>query len=667
MTSSEPKVRQIRKLLVANRGEIAVRIIRTASRMGIDTIAIVTNSDHDTFATETEFIDEENPSSVFLNPYALINIAKKHHADAIHPGYGYLSENGEFARLVEEAGLIFIGPSSHSIVSMGNKNTARKIAINLNIPVAKATNGSIANIMENSHKLPYPLLVKASAGGGGKGMLPVYHSGELEEKLLQTSREALSYFGDGTVFVEQFIDEPRHIEIQVLGDKFGNLIHLFERECSIQRRYQKIIEESPSPFVNESLRKKLTDDSLKICKAINYYNAGTIEFLVDKNGNHFFLEMNTRIQVEHPVTEMVTGIDIVEQQLLIAMGLPLRFNQTDVVINGHAIECRIYAEDTENDFTPSPGQIQKVQWPDKNLARTDTWFNKPVEISTDYDPMVAKIITHAPTRSEAIVKAVAALNSTCLTGLITNINFLRSILFDSDFINGLTNTSYFHHHKILPVHAPSIEVLASTYLVWLLNYKPTGKNIWQQTGYWRMTNQTSAIIMDKKVFLKWQSLKSNRDIILQMNNQEVEISNTRYSPDKISITVDGKDYTFNFCMTSEKAIVIEYLNKPIFITPGYLIDRANRHASKVDKAISNSGYWLQAPIPGKIAGVLVSEGDIVKKGDRLITLEAMKMENHLTATEDGIIESVLSKIGQQVKAREVLLTVRRILVEESSS
>lgn len=666
MTSYEPRVRHIHRILVANRGEIAARIIRTATRMGIETLGIVTQSEPHSLATETLKIEEYHSTAIFLNQQALIKIAIEHHADAIHPGYGFLSENGEFARAVEKAGLIFIGPSSPAIILMGNKNTARKIAMELNIPVVKATSGSIASIMEQQHQLPYPLLVKADAGGGGKAMLTVYQHHELEEKLVQASREALNYFGNGSVFVEQLIKDPRHIEVQILGDRQGNLIHLFERECSIQRRYQKIIEEAPSPFVDKSLRQKLTLDALKIGRAIDYYNAGTIEFLIDKNKNHYFLEMNTRIQVEHPVTEMVTGVDIVEQQLRIAMGMPLVHSQKDLQLNGHAIECRLYAEDTENNFIPHPGKIHKVQWPSNELARTDTWFNHPVEITTDYDPMMAKIVTHAPTRSEAIAKADLALHSTHLTGLVSNIHFLRSILKEPDFINGHINTGYCRHHVLSPVQLPPVEVLASAYLAWLLNYKPFEKNVWQYIGFWRMNNETTAMIAGQKINIKWTRPTLNKSITLNINNNHaLEMDHIVVSHNTIKLTADGKDYSFYWGLIPGGSLVFEYNHKPVWVTSWFLIENKEITYSKENGSGSNNQSLIQAPIPGKITDILVAKGAFVKSGDRLMTLETMKMENHLNSTEDGIIETIFPSRGQQVKAREVLLIIRPVLAGEN--
>lgn len=655
MRPSEPKVRPIRKLFIANRGEIAARIIRTASKMGIDTIGIVSKNAPNSDATIKITINGENPSGVFLNPGLLINLALKYGADAIHPGYGYLSENSNFARLTQEAGLIFIGPSATAIEKMGNKNNARKLATELNIPVARAVNGSISNIMANSHQLPYPMLVKAAAGGGGKGMLPVYNQEELEEKLMQTSREALNYFGDGSVFVEQYIKAPRHIEVQILGDQFGHLIHLNERECSIQRRYQKIIEEAPSPFVNSELRQKLTHDALKIAKAIEYHSAGTIEFLVDALGNHYFLEMNTRIQVEHPVTEAITGIDIVEEQLKIAMGYPLMLQQEDVNLNGHAIECRIYAEDAENNFRPSPGCIYKAQWPSAQLARTDTWFNGPVEISADYDPMVAKIITHAPSRIEAVNKAVSALNSARLTGLVTNIPYLKNILAEPDFIHGETHTDYCRLHPAGIIVVPEVETMVSAYLVWLLNFKPEGQTIWHKTGYWRIGNQAGVSLNNELIQFNWEKTDSS-SVKINIGNQSFDVNDTHFNDQDLAFSINQEYYQFYWSSTPNGELILEFNHKPFVVTPDFCINKEN--ITKQHPAMElKSANTVTAPIPGKITAVLVSEGSFVNKGDKLITLEAMKMENHILAPFTGKIGALYATPGQQVKARELLFTL----------
>ena len=657
MKSSEPKVRPIRKLFIANRGEIARRICQTAHRMGIETIGLVSDNDPYSAATIQVSTNGKTAADLFLNPQWLVKTALKHGADAIHPGYGYLSENGEFARMVLEAGLIFVGPALSAIHAMGNKNNARKIAAQLNIPVTKALNGSIANILEKSDLLSFPLLVKAAAGGGGKGMLPVFNRDELEDSLLQTSREALSYFGDSTVFVEQYIENPRHIEVQILGDQYGNLIHLFERECSIQRRYQKIVEEAPSPFVDTQLRERLTRDALKIAQAINYHNAGTIEFLVDENGHHYFLEMNTRIQVEHPVTEAITGIDLVEQQLLMAMGFPLSINQDQLQINGHAIECRIYAEDATHNFRPAPGWVHWVSWPATAVARTYTWFDEPVEISPLFDPMVAKITTHAKSRNQAILKAQRALDATHLTGLTTNIAYLKSILTDELFHKTQTHTGYCRHHNFHAPVLPATEVLAAAYLIWLLNDKPKGDTIWHRMGYWRLNHEAALAIngVDYRIFYN-HTRDGSLEIVI--NQSTIQVFNPNFSTHELSFSSETNRYQFTWAKTRDGKLILEFNHQPIEVIPKFRID--NKPVSDYDPSKTKSDQFrILAPIPGKVTALLAKEGMAVKKGDRLITLEAMKMENHLLADEDGLIDTIYAKPGQQVKAREMLVTLIR--------
>jgi acetyl/propionyl-CoA carboxylase alpha subunit len=361
--------------------------------------------------------------------------------------------------------------------------------------------------------------------------------------------------------------------------------------------------------------------------------------------------------VEHPVTEMVTGIDLVEQQLRIAMGLPILFNQNDIQLNGHALECRIYAEDAENNFIPSPGKVHRTQWPSESLARTDTWFNYPLNISSDYDPMVAKLITHGSTRSEAISKAISALESTHLTGLTTNINYLKSILLEADFNQGAINTGYCQSHNTPQVLVPENNILAAAYLVWLMNYIPPGK----KTGYWRITNQASAIISNQKLEIKWYP---ESDVIQFSTSMHpiAEINQVRFTDDAITFIMNNNRFNFGWCLTSEGNIILEYQHKPIFITPGYTIDKSNLFQEKETPQLNDAKIRLQAPIPGKITNILIVEGAKVKKGDRLMTLVAMKMENHLNAQEDGIVESILTKNEQQVKARDLLMTIRPVLV-----
>ena len=529
----------IHRLLVANRGEIAVRIIRTARMMGITTIGIVTQSEPQTTADEAILLEGETLAETYLNVTAIINAALTKKVDAIHPGYGFLSENPLLAEATNQAGLIFVGPTADVIRKIGDKTNARHIAQSLDIPITKGLFGTVEEIYKKKQELPYPLLIKAAAGGGGKAMLMVTSPIELNSKLKQASREAERYFGDKKLLVEQFIENPRHIEVQILADQHGNCIHLYERECSIQRRYQKIIEESPSPFITAELREKLSKDALKLCKHIGYQNAGTVEFLVDENHNYFFLEVNVRIQVEHPVTEMVTSIDLVEQQLLIAMGLPLKLSQKDIKLNGHALECRIYAEDPQNNFQPAPGNILGVQWPKDNLARTDTWFDKPVAVRPDFDPMLAKIITHAPTRSYAIEKMKMALQSTLLMGNINNIWYLQNILEDNDFKAGKINTGFCEAFKV-PLPAPTaIESIVAAILIWQLQTKPLPTNIWETLGFSRINNQVKYLINGKLIEIDYN--KQEEFISFSLNEVRLTtIYNILITENKIKFSFSTK-------------------------------------------------------------------------------------------------------------------------------
>ncbi|MFZ6033768.1 MAG: acetyl-CoA carboxylase biotin carboxylase subunit [Melioribacter sp.] len=425
----------IKKILIANRSEIAVRIIQTAREMDIKTVTIYSSDDRNSYynriSDESVFIGDGSLKDTYLNIDKIIEAAKNSGADAIHPGYGFLAENADFAQACVDNNLIFIGPSPQAIRTMGNKLNARKLAGRLNVPVLKGITGDVNTILKGADNLEFPLIIKAVAGGGGKGMRIINSKKELPGALEAAGREAKSYFGDGTVYVEKYITKPKHIEFQILGDKFGKLIHLNERECTIQRRYQKIIEESPSPSVNEDLRVKMGNDALKLAREINYYNAGTVEFLLDEKGRYYFLEMNTRIQVEHPVTEFVTGIDLVKHQILIASGERLDLDTIDP--RGHAIECRIYAENPLNNFSPSPGYINFIKFPHGAGVRNDAGIFEAAEIHPRYDPMISKLITYGENRNDAINKMIYALQNYAAHGIDTNIEYLLVILENNKF------------------------------------------------------------------------------------------------------------------------------------------------------------------------------------------------------------------------------------------
>lgn len=440
----------MKKILIANRGEIAIRIAKTAKKMGIKTIGIKGNIEPS--ALYLSFVDEIYDNSdqiasipVFLDVDRLIEIAKETNAEAIHPGYGFLSENPYFAQKCSNENIIFIGPSPDAIYKMGNKTIARKIAHQNNIPMVDGSKGVVGSIEEANRvvaRIGLPIIIKAASGGGGRGMRIVRDLHDLEKSFQIASNEAMKAFNDPTVFIEKYIDNPKHIEFQILGDTFGNIIHLGERECSIQRKNQKLLEEAPSIAVDDDLRQRMASVAIQIAKAVNYYSAGTVEFLLDSNKNFYFMEMNTRIQVEHPVTEAVTGIDLIEQQINIADGKPIPFKQEDISLNGYAIECRINSEDVQNRFTPSTGRIENIIFPADENIRIDSGIKENSSISTGFDSMIAKLIAKGANRDEAIANCIHALDNTWITGVKTTIPFFKLLLKNERFLSGDFTTSF---------------------------------------------------------------------------------------------------------------------------------------------------------------------------------------------------------------------------------
>ena len=453
----------IGKILIANRGEIAIRIMRSCREMNIRTVAVFSEADrtskHVFYADEAYCIGGAASSESYLNIDRILETARQCGADAIHPGCGFLSENAEFARRCQEAGIIFIGPRPETIKTMGDKISARQKMIDAGVPVVPGTRENLESVedaREVCRKVGFPVMIKASQGGGGKGMRLIRSESEVEEAYLAAKSEALSSFGDDTVYVERFVEEPHHIEFQILGDTYGNVIHLCERECSVQRRHQKIVEESLSPFVTPELRERMGRDAVAAASAVGYVGAGTIEFLVDKDRNYFFLEMNTRLQVEHPITEEVVGIDLVKEQIFIADGQPLRYKQSDIRQRGHAIECRICAEDAEANFMPSPGQIRLLVEPSGIGIRLDSYVYEKYEIPIHYDPMIGKLIVWATNRQFAIERMCRALDEYKITGIKNNITYLHSIMQVDDFVRGDYNTSFIEKHaeELVAAHTP---------------------------------------------------------------------------------------------------------------------------------------------------------------------------------------------------------------------
>ena len=472
----------MKKILVANRGEIAIRVMKTAKKMGIKTVAIFSDADknapHTKIADEAVYIGESPSNKSYLLGSKIIEVAKKLNVDAIHPGYGFLSENSKFAEEVEKNGIIFIGPKPTSIATMGNKLAAKEAVKKYNIPMVPGEDKAIESHEKAviiAKKIGFPILIKAADGGGGKGMRIVYKESELLEQLKRAISEATSSFGNGAVFIEKYIESPRHIEIQILADSFGNVVHLFERECSIQRRHQKVIEEAPSTILTPKLRKKMGEDAIKVAKSCDYLGAGTVEFLVDKNLNYYFLEMNTRLQVEHPVTEFISGIDLVEEQIKIAQGKPISFLQNDLKIKGHALELRVYAEDSFQNFIPSIGTLKKYKLPVGKGIRVDNGFEEGTEVPIFYDPMLAKLITYGKTRNEAIELMLTAIKNYQISGIKTTLPFGKFVFEHVAFISGNFDThfikKYYTEDTIQKIIDEEATVAAITALKLYLNEK----------------------------------------------------------------------------------------------------------------------------------------------------------------------------------------------------
>jgi acetyl-CoA carboxylase biotin carboxylase subunit len=653
------------KILVANRGEIAIRIIKSAKALGIKTVTIYSEVEADALhvksGDESYCLGKVELHDTYLNINKIIDVALKSKCDAIHPGYGFLAENPLFVKACEVAGITFIGPHTSAMKIMGNKIEARAFVKKINVPMTEGVTGDVATLLKAGRTIPYPLLIKAAAGGGGKGMRIVHNDIELENALESTSREAKSYFGDGTVYIEKFIEEPRHIEIQILGDNFGNVVHLFERECSIQRRYQKIIEESPSPTLNNEVRLKMGADAVRIGKEIGYNNAGTIEFLVDKNLHYYFLEMNTRVQVEHPVTEMVTGIDIVKEQILIAAGNPLSFNQEDIKQKGHAIECRVYAEDPENKFLPSPGKMTYYKEPSGEGIRIDTGIAKATTIESFFDPMISKLVVWGADRENARIKMIAALKDYIIHGIKTNVSYLINVLQHEAYIKNKISTKFCEEYKdeMLAIcevskKATPIFVPLIAYLVFSLNKKDEPiKNIWSAIGYWRdpMKIEMEFEGNDISVYIN----KEIHDVFeLEISGEKYVVNVNNVKDGNIVLTINNEVYNSYISDDSKGIAYISY--------NGNLFHAIRKDMLVKEDVFSGSGgtdedsNHVFSPMPGRVIKLNIKAKDKVKKGDTLLVVEAMKMENNILAIKDTVIEKINVSVGDMVDSSKPLIT-----------
>ncbi len=657
-------MKKFNKILIANRGEIAVRIMRTARSMGIKTVAVYSAVDKDSLhvqkADEAWCIGQQELSETYLNIDKIIEVASHAGCDAIHPGYGFLAENPDFVEACEKAGITFIGPGTRPIQLMGNKIQARKFARELGIPITDGITGNPKQLLKNAHTIPFPILVKAAAGGGGKGMRIVHKLDDLEEVLEATSREAKNYFGDGSIYIEQYIEEPRHIEFQVIGDNFGNVVHLFERECTIQRRYQKIIEESPSPTLSEKTRKEMGDAAVAIAREVGYNSAGTVEFLVDKNLRFYFLEMNTRIQVEHPVTEMVTGTDLIREQISVAAGNKLSLNQKELKQNGHAIECRIYAEDPENDFMPSPGNMTFYRQPEGENIRIDSGIEKAVIIHSFFDPMISKLVVWSETRKEAIDNSIGALKDYVIHGIRTNISYLTEVLQHKAFITNQISTKFCDEHSkellqaIRKTHKQipgGLPVLMMTLHALNSSQFSRTSNIWEQIGYWRHQIVLSFTDNEKTTAVSLVH-RNGKMYAFMIGKKEYRITLMDADMHSIQVNFNGKSYTA-YLSADNKGIHYLTVDGATFkYKRDDILDSSEVAASAGG---SDNGNNLFAPMPGKVIKINVQEGEEVKRGTILLVVEAMKMENNIVAANDSIVEKVNVAEGEMVDTDKQLV------------
>ena len=634
-------------ILIANRGEIACRIIQTAHQMGIHCVAVYVDDDRESPYVKMADQSIRLPDGGYLDGREIIRAAKESGAQAIHPGYGFLSENAAFARTVVKEGLIWIGPSAHAISIMGDKLKAKELAEKASVPTLPMTSKS-----KDANKIGYPLLIKAAAGGGGKGMRIVHKSKDLNEAIKSAQREAKSGFGDERIFIERYVEKSRHIEIQILCDTHGNTVHLGERECSIQRRHQKIIEESPSPRISEYIRNKMGDAAIKLAKKIKYQSAGTVEFLFDDKTEEFwFLEVNTRLQVEHPVTEEVTGIDIVSEQLRIARGEELGYFQDDIDFIGHSIEARLYAEDPNNNFLPEIGKLIAFEPGYNDDTRWDSGVTEGSEIGTKFDPMLAKIISYAPTRHDAALKLARALESAHIGGIKTNRDFLISCLRSKEFLDGDTTSDFIDRvnpDRKLKLSPLEIEHVVSIAALWIQERNRSKTNIasFMSSGWTngRLPKQNITLVFDKEEYKVLYKYKRNIGYVFEWGKIGVIHSADKYG---IDVEFNGKRHYSRITIKDNNILVhMPYGDVSLEIKPRFLMPGSEKPQGS-----------LSAPMPGKVIALNVKKGSKVKAGDVLVILEAMKMEHSIKAAEDGVVSKILISKNDQVENGAPLMIV----------
>ncbi|MDK1683337.1 acetyl/propionyl/methylcrotonyl-CoA carboxylase subunit alpha [Acinetobacter terrestris] len=651
------------KILIANRGEIACRVIRSAKKLGIATVAVYSDADaqsqHVKLADEAIHIGESPAAQSYLQIDRIIQAAIDTGAQAIHPGYGFLSENDQFAEACQANNITFIGPPVAAILAMGLKATSKALMEKAGVPLTPGYHGSNQDaefLKQQADGIGYPVLIKASAGGGGKGMRLVERSEDFLSSLASCKSEAKSSFGNDEVLIERYVINPRHIEVQVFGDSHGNYVHLFERDCSVQRRHQKVLEEAPAPLVSQDKLDAMRQAAIDAARAVDYVGAGTVEFIVEQDGTAYFMEMNTRLQVEHPVTEMITGVDLVEWQLRVAFGEPLPKQQDQLKIYGHAIEARVYAEEPEKGFIPAIGQISYLHYPEQNQnVRVDSGIVQGDEISTYYDPMIAKLIVWGENREAALLQMHHALGQFHVDGLGNNIAFLDRIIRCDSFKNAELDTNLIQREdEFLFKNIPSLkpELVVATALTELLlrfsKNKPASNPVWQSETLWRVNISPSYAIklkLDEALFqVNFSAEKEG--FVAEYQGEKFHISGQLLNANTAHFSINGKQDKIAFSQNAHGLTIFKNGQSHKF---SYL----NQKFSSED-AQSTEGN-LKAPMPGVITQVLVAANDQVKKDDVLMTLEAMKMEYSIRAPHDGIISASYFQAGDQVKAGDELV------------
>ncbi|MFV5425443.1 acetyl/propionyl/methylcrotonyl-CoA carboxylase subunit alpha [Acinetobacter towneri] len=659
------------KILIANRGEIACRVIRTAKKLGIATVAVYSDADaqsqHVKLADEAIYIGESPAAQSYLQVERIIQAAKSTGAQAIHPGYGFLSENDQFALACKDNNIVFIGPPVEAILAMGLKATSKALMEKAGVPLTPGYHGSnqdAAFLKQQADSIGYPVLIKASAGGGGKGMRLVERSEDFLSSLASCKSEARSSFGNEDVLIERYVIQPRHIEVQVFGDTHGNYVHLFERDCSVQRRHQKVLEEAPAPKMPEDKLETMRQAAIDAARAVNYVGAGTVEFIVEQDGTAYFMEMNTRLQVEHPVTEMITGQDLVEWQLRVAFGEPLPKQQHELQIHGHALEARVYAEEPEKGFIPAIGQISYLHYPEQNDAvRVDSGIVEGDEISTYYDPMIAKLIVWGKNREAALTQMHHALGQFHVDGLGNNIAFLDRLVLCDSFKHANLDTGLIQREEAFLLNAkPEVatETVVAAALIDVLsriqNNKAANNAVWQKDHFWRLNQQNAHTVQlqynDQTLKIQLKPCTSGFEV--HYNGQTLSVQGELLDAHRLQLCINGQQQKLAFNQHAQGITLFQNGQRHVF---KYV--QANFNSDDQQDNANN----LTAPMPGVITQVLVAANARVKKDDVLMTLEAMKIEYSIRAPFDGIVASSYFQAGDQVKAGDELVEFEALTEE----